>query len=263
MQKFGRADEGDIDAFVADIRTHLPKSFRAKGELFVFVDECHRTQSGKLHRAMKELLPNAMLIGFTGTPLLKNDKQRSIEIFGSYIHTYKYDEAVHDKRSSGSALRSAGHRSGTDLASQRRSVVRTQNPRADGHSQGPTQAAVGALLRKVLSSRDRLARIVNDILMDMETRDRLKSGRGNAMLVTNSIHSACRIFEMFMETDLKGKCAIVTSYRPATSDVKGEDSGEGQTEKLQQYEIYRRMLRRISTNQKTRRCTRQTASNRK
>ena len=45
---------------------------------------------------MKTLLPDAMLMGFTGTPLLKSDKQRSIETFGPYIHTYKYDEAVED-----------------------------------------------------------------------------------------------------------------------------------------------------------------------
>jgi type I restriction enzyme, R subunit len=74
----------------------LPPGFRAKGDLFVFVDECHRTQSGKLHEAMKAILPDAMFIGFTGTPLLKSDKQKSIEVFGPYIHTYKYDEAVRD-----------------------------------------------------------------------------------------------------------------------------------------------------------------------
>ncbi len=62
----------------------------------MFVDECHRTQSGKLHDAMKAILPNATFIGFTGTPLLKQDKQKSIEVFGSYIHTYKFDEAVVD-----------------------------------------------------------------------------------------------------------------------------------------------------------------------
>jgi uncharacterized YccA/Bax inhibitor family protein len=45
---------------------------------------------------MKAILPNAMFIGFTGTPLLKTDKQKSIEIFGGYIHTYKFDEAVKD-----------------------------------------------------------------------------------------------------------------------------------------------------------------------
>ncbi len=63
------------------------------GEVFVFVDECHRTQSGKLHRVMKAMMPNAVFIGFTGTPLLKKDKQTSLEVFGGYIHTYKFSEA--------------------------------------------------------------------------------------------------------------------------------------------------------------------------
>ena len=74
IHKFGGGDEiseKDIDAYIDDIKKNLPKGFRAKGDIFVFVDECHRTHSGKLHEAMKALLPDAMLIGFTGTPLLK------------------------------------------------------------------------------------------------------------------------------------------------------------------------------------------------
>ena len=96
IHKFGTSEEGDINAFIDDIKRNLPKDFRVKGEMFVFVDECHRTQSGMLHEAMKALLPDAMLVGFTGTPLLKSDKGRSIETFGPYIHTYKFDEAVCD-----------------------------------------------------------------------------------------------------------------------------------------------------------------------
>ena len=99
IHKFGTSEEvsdRDIEAYVEEIRKSLPKGFRAKGEIFVFVDECHRTQSGKLHKAMTTLLSEAMLIGFTGTPLLKGDKPRSIETFGPYIHTYRYDEAVDD-----------------------------------------------------------------------------------------------------------------------------------------------------------------------
>ena len=99
IHKFGASEEiseRDIEAYVEEIRQSLPKGFHPKGEIFVFVDECHRTQSGKLHEAMKALLPGAMLIGFTGTPLLREDKRRSIETFGSYIHTYRYDEAVSD-----------------------------------------------------------------------------------------------------------------------------------------------------------------------
>ena len=68
-----------------------------------------------------------------------------------------------------------------------------------------------------------------DILMDMATRDRLNSGHGNALLVSGSIYSACRFFEMFQQTDLAGKCAIVTSYRPSPADIKGEESGEGRS----------------------------------
>lgn len=76
----------------------------------------------------------------------------------------------------------------------------------------------------------------------METRDRLKSGRGNAMLVSGSIYQACKFYELFSRTDLAGKCAIVTSYRPLAATIKGEDSGEGPAERLRQYEIYRKML---------------------
>lgn len=241
IHKFGASEEGDVDAFIRDMRSHLPKGFRAKGNLFVFVDECHRTQSGKLHEAMKALLPEAMLIGFTGTPLLKKDKRKSIEIFGPYIHTYKYDEAVHD----GVVL---------DLRYEARDIDQhiTSQEKIDQwfelKTQGLNDYARAQLkkrwgtLQKVLSSKDRLEKIVSDILWDMATRDRLMSGHGNAMLVAGSIYSACRLFEMFQATELKGKCAIVTSYVPSTADIKGEATGEGETEKLHQYEIYRRML---------------------
>jgi type I restriction enzyme R subunit len=241
VHKFGASEEGDIDAYLADIQSHLPKDFRAKGELFVFVDECHRTQSGTLHDAMKALLPGAMLIGFTGTPLLKSDKRRSIETFGPYIHTYKYDEAVRD----GVVL---------DLRYEARDIDQsiTSPAKVDQwfelKTQGLTDVAKAQLkqrwgtMQKVLSARDRLEKIVADILLDIETRDRLKSGHGNALLVSGSIYAACRFFEMFQQTDLAGKCAIVTSYRPQPSDIKGEESGEGLTERLRQYEIYRKML---------------------
>ena len=241
IHKFGASEEGDIDAFVEDIRRHLPKGFRAKGEIFVFIDECHRTQSGKLHEAMKTVLPGAMLVGFTGTPLLKADKKRSIETFGPYIHTYKYDEAVSDNVV-------------LDLRYEARDIDQniTSQDRIDQwfelKTRGLTNAAKAQLkkrwgtMRQVLSSQDRLQKIVADILLDMEMRDRLQSGHGNAMLVSGSIYSACRFFEMFQQTDLADKCAIVTSYRPTPADIKGEEAGEGLTEKLRQFDIYRKML---------------------
>ena len=241
IHKFGTSDDADVAAFVGDLRDQLPAGFRAAGELFVFVDECHRTQSGALHEAMKAILPGATFIGFTGTPLLKQDKQRSIEVFGPYIHTYKYDEAVRD-------------RVVLDLRYEARDIDQSISNQGkvdqwfDSKTKGLNDVAKAQLkqrwgtMQRVLGSQSRLDKIVADILMDMETRDRLASGRGNAMLVSGSISSACRIFDLFQKTDLAGRCAIVTSYRPSAAEIKGEESGEGLTEKLRQYETYRRML---------------------
>jgi type I restriction enzyme R subunit len=94
VHKFGRRDVDDFDQFIADLQGQPSATV---GEVFVFVDECHRTQSGKLHKVMKAMMPNAVFVGFTGTPLLKKDKQSSLEVFGGYIHTYKFSEAVQDE----------------------------------------------------------------------------------------------------------------------------------------------------------------------
>ena len=72
VHKFGRGSEdGDYESFIEDLKASLTSDFKAKGDIYVFVDECHRTQSGKLHDAMKTILPDALFIGYTGTPLLK------------------------------------------------------------------------------------------------------------------------------------------------------------------------------------------------
>jgi type I restriction enzyme R subunit len=245
VHKFGGKDddesEADVEGFVAEMRKALPAGFNAKGELFVFVDECHRTQSGALHEAMTSILPHAVFIGFTGTPLLKADKAKSIEVFGRYIHTYKFNEAVGD----GVVL---------DLRYEARDIDQaiTSQARIDqwfeAKTKGLTDLAKAQVkqrwgtMQKVLSSQSRLEKIVADILLDMETRDRLKSGRGNALLVSGSIYQACKLYELFAKTDIKGRCAIVTSYRPSHNAIKGEEAGEGLTEALRQYDIYRQML---------------------
>lgn len=241
VHKFGREDADNTNDYIKELQQSLPKDFKAKGEVFVFVDECHRTQSGKLHSAMKSILPNAMFIGFTGTPLLKKDKQKSIEVFGGYIHTYKFDEAVAD----GVVL---------DLRYEARDIDQyiTSQKKIDQWFEAKTKGLSDmakvlvkqkwGTMQKVLSSRSRLEQIVNDILMDMETKPRLMDGRGNAMLVCSSIYEACKVYELFDKTHLKGKCAIITSYEPSVADIKGEESKEGQTEKLRKYEIYQKML---------------------
>jgi len=246
VHKFGgkedRGKEGeDIAGYLEEVRQAVPRDFSPKGDLYVFVDECHRTQSGDLHDTMKALLPNALFIGFTGTPLLRQDKKRSLEVFGPYIHTYKFDQAVRD----GVVL---------DLRYEARDIDQSITSQAkidqwfEAKTKGLTDLARAQLkqrwgtMQKVLSSQSRLEKIAGDVLLDMEIRDRLRSGRGNALLVSGSIYQACKLYEIFARTDLKGRCAIVTSYRPLPGAIKGEESGEGLTEKLRQYDVYGQML---------------------
>ncbi len=246
IHKFRGADEdasseaAEAD-FITELRATVPKDFAPKGNLFVFVDEAHRTQSGKMHDAMKQLLPGAMFIGFTGTPLLKADKATSIETFGRFIHTYKFDEAVSD----GVVL---------DLRYEARNIDQdlTSPQKVDqwfeAKTKGMTDLSKAELkkrwgtMQKVVSSEPRARQIVNDILLDMDTKPRLMDGRGNAMLVGASIYQACKFYELFCQAGFKGKCAIVTSYAPQAGDISKEDAGAGATEKLRQYDIYRRML---------------------
>ncbi|MBS0959748.1 type I restriction endonuclease subunit R [Acetobacter thailandicus] len=241
VHKFGGKDEDDVESFVADIQKSIMAGFSPKGDIYVFVDECHRTQSGQLHEAMKAILPYAMFIGFTGTPLLKEDKKTSLEVFGPYIHTYRFDEAVED-----SVV--------LDLRYEARDIDQeiTSPKKIDqwfeAKTKGLSDLARAQLkqrwgtMKAVLSSQSRLEKIVADILMDMELKDRLASGRGNAILVSGSIYEACKFYELFEKTPLKEKCAIITSYKPRPSDVKGEGDGEGLTEPLRKYETYNRML---------------------
>ncbi|MEV6254649.1 HsdR family type I site-specific deoxyribonuclease [Nocardia sp. NPDC051911] len=229
------------DEFIKELNALVPRDFRAKGNLFVFVDEAHRTQSGKMHDAMKELMPGAMFIGFTGTPLLKTDKATSIETFGSFIHTYKFDEAVAD----GVVL---------DLRYEARNIDQrlTSPAQVDKwfelKTKGLTDLTKAELkkrwgtMQKIVSSEPRAKQIVQDIMFDLETKPRLADLRGNAILVSGSIYQACKFYELFCNAGLQGKCAIITSYAPSPSDISKEDSGEGATEKLRQYNIYRRML---------------------
>ena len=78
--------------------------------------------------------------------------------------------------------------------------------------------------------------------MDMETQAAADGRPRQRHAGLRSIYQACKFYELFCEAGFKGKCAIVTCYEPQPGDISKEDSGEGATERLKQYEIYRQML---------------------
>ena len=245
IHKFGKrggeATEKDYERYVEDLKASLPKDFKAKDDIFVFVDECHRTQSGKLHLAMKTIIPNAVFVGFTGTPLMKKDKATSIEVFGKYIHTYKFNEGVEDGVILD--LRYEYRDIPQDITSQDKidtwfdAKTRGLMPRAKARLK-----QVWGNMQKVYSSRDRLEKIVNDIIFDFEIKARLADGSGNAILVADSIYSACKYYELFQQRSFK-KCAIISSYDPKVGDLRTETvSEEEETEAFEKYNTYLRMI---------------------
>jgi type I restriction enzyme R subunit len=242
VHKFGHKGVDDFDAYVKELEEQPSQTF---GEVFVFVDECHRTQSGKLHRVMKAIMPNAVFIGFTGTPLLKRDKQTSLEVFGGYIHTYKFSEGVED----GVVL---------DLVYEARDIDQKlgSKDRIDAWFDAKTRGLNDwqkdelkkqwGTMQNVLSSRSRMDRVVSDIIFDFSTKRRLNDDRGNAILVASSIYEACKYFALFQKTQFRDKCAIVTSYNPQTRDITLEETGANtETDKQFIYNTYNELLENV------------------
>ena len=194
---------------------------------------------------MKAQLPEATFIGFTGTPLLKVDKETTKQVFGGYIHRYLFTEAEDD----GVVL---------DLSYEARDVDQTLGSQDkidawfDAKTRGLNDWQKAALkkqwgtMQTVLSSKSRMGRVVDDIIFDFNTKPRLSTTRGNAILVAGSIFEACSYYQLFNQTELKGKCAVVTSYNPHGSDISREDTGAtSETDKETIFRIYEEMLKDV------------------
>lgn len=207
------------------------------GRVFVFVDECHRTQGGDLNRQMKRWLEGAIFIGFTGTPLLRRDKQMTSDVFGTYIHTYKFHQAVADKVV-------------LDLKYEARDVPQRLTSRGaiDAWFEQKTKGLNNfqkAVLRKrwatmeeLMSAGERKQRIIASIIEDFSLKPRLNNNRGTAILVAASIYDACHYFRLFQNTSFGPYCGIVTSYEPNHNSISREPPDSDERYKFNTYTQY-------------------------
>ncbi len=220
----------------ADLTGPPPK---VHGNFYVFVDECHRTQGGEMNRQMKRWLEQAIFIGFTGTPLLKKDaaKLRTRDIFGTYIHTYKFHEAVADQVV-------------LDLKYEARDVPqRLTSPRAiEDYFAQKTRTLNNfqkAILRKrwatmeeLMSAEERKSRIAASIIHDFDTKPRLNNERGTAILVAASIYDACHYYRLFKGKDFGRFCGIITSFEPQASVIALEPPNSTERYKFDTYTLH-------------------------
>jgi len=216
---------------VSDLKGEPPPVI---GRFYVFVDEAHRTQGGDMNKQMKRWLEGAIFVGFTGTPLLRRDKLTTRDVFGTYIHTYKFHEAVADKVI-------------LDLKYEARDVPQrlTSQKAIDAWFEQKTkglnnfQKAVvrkrWATMEELWSAGERKQRIIASIIEDFSLKPRLNNDRGTAMLVVASIYDACHYFRLFQNTAFGPYCGIVTSYEPNHNAISREPANSDERYKFDTY----------------------------
>lgn len=207
------------------------------GRFYVFVDECHRTQGGNMNKQMKRWLHDSIFIGFTGTPLLRKDKQTTREVFGENIHTYKFHEAVAD----GVVLdlKYEARNVPQQLESQKAIDIWFENKTKHlNNFQKAVVRKAWANMEKLMSSADRKRRIMASIIEDFSLKNRLNNNRGTAILVAASIYDACHYYRLFHETNFGPYCGIVTSYEPNHNDISREPANSDERYKFDTYTKY-------------------------
>ncbi len=207
---------------------------RRHGAFYVFVDECHRTHGGQMNKQMKRWLEGAIFIGFTGTPLLRQDKTLTRHVFGTYIHTYKFHQAVADKvvLDLKYEARAVPQRLTSKDAMDRRFDQRT---RGLNNFQKAVVRKRWATMKELMSSEDRKRRIILSIIEDFDLKPRLNTNRGTAILVAASIYDACHYYRVLQTTPFGPFCGIITSFQPNHNAISREAANSDERYKFNTY----------------------------
>jgi type I restriction enzyme, R subunit len=208
-------------------------------DIFVLVDESHRTQYGELHLKMKKVFPNACYLGFTGTPLMKKEKNTMVK-FGKLIHSYTIADGVRDK-----AI--------VPLLYEGRMVEQTVNRKAIDHrlemitrhlneKQKEEVMKKWSKFERIASSNQRISMIAFDINQHFLDNYKTQGSQFKAMLATNSKVEAIRYLEAFEELgDLN--CAVVIS---PPDQREGHDEVDEESKDIVQ-RFWKRMMDRYGS----------------
>src|SRR5699024_8342178 len=232
-----------INDNAADIITTIVNKFETAADyqepilsrdIFILVDESHRTQYGKLHNKMRQIFPNASYLGFTGTPLMKKEKNTMMQ-FGDFIHTYTIADAIQDETIL--PLYYEGLMVEQDVNQE----IIDRN--LDMITQGLTEEQVQEVkkrwstLSKLSSSEQRIHLITMWILGHYE---KTLAGTGlKAMLATSSKADALRYLEAF---EFYGKLTAKVVISPPDTREGHDDPSEETNDLVQKY--WQRMMER-------------------
>ncbi len=189
---------------------------------FILVDESHRTQGGDMHKAMKKVFPEACYLGFTGTPLMRREKN-SFAKFGGEIHRYTINQAVEDKAVL--PLLYEG-RLVDQWVNDEKGLDRRfeQIARHLEEEQVLDLKKKWARFQKVASSERRLEMIMLDINEDV--RKRLQGTDFKAMLATSSKYEAIKYHKLFEEMGDIRTAFVISAPDSREGHSEGDDENK-------------------------------------
>ena len=208
-----------IHKFNKDVDPKQPYSER--DDIIVISDEAHRTQAGRLARNMRLALPNAAFIGFTGTPLFKQD-QITKRIFGNYVSRYDFKRSEEDGATVKLVYENRGEKLGvarTDLND--RIATRIEEVELDPDQEALLEKLLGQDY-EVITADERLDRIAADFVEHCATRWR----SGKSMMVCIDKITCARMLQRIVPR-WRAKAAAVhasANARRADAEMAGDES---------------------------------------
>ena len=182
------------------------EAYRNEKVIFI-IDECHRSQFGKMHNDVKKFFEKAQYFGFTGTPRFVENKSQdgrtTEDIFGERLHSYMIKEAIFDRNVLGFNIE----------------YVSTYRGQFDIED---TELVEDIDRQEVFESPERVSLIANHIIDHHTTKTRISGNKYTAIFATSSIPMLVRYYDEFKKIKHNLKIAAVFSFG-ANEDLDGKD----------------------------------------
>lgn len=236
IQKMSRIKED------AGLRDEDVRIINKKRIVFI-VDECHRSQFGEMHQTIKDTFPRAIFFGFTGTPILAENKKNmsdTTDVFGNELHRYSIADGIRDKNVLGFDVYKVATFKDSDI---RKAVALDKSKAKDedevysnpekekiyheyydkpmtGYEDENGNYVKGIedyLVTKQYHSKEHQEKVVENILDNWKTLSH--NSKFHAIFATSSIHEAIEYYRLFKEKDSGLK---LTALVDPNIDNKGE-----------------------------------------
>ena len=213
-----------------DAKIKYPK-ISDRRNIILIVDECHRTQYQNLAINLSLALPNALKIGFSGTPIETEDKSTSY-VFGEDLHRYKINDAVRDKKVKRIICESRlvkQHLANKMLSSEYDELAKDLDPEAKGILTGKYSK-----LTTLMENEERLEIIANDVVSTFLAKQKL--WKGKAMLAASTKLAAARYADIISKIPDAPKCTcIISDGNETITDSTSEEKKDRHDEVSRHY----------------------------